>query len=133
MRKKEHILRWSIDSIFLGSMGESIPPDSLFHSIMAPNSPHSEEKFFTSFDLFYIAKLSTAPQESATLMSLRGSRSRHSLASSLAKRSVSRRVAFTCLKIIFHLPGGKVPFEALTNNFVCVVGKPLFEEYSKYV
>ena len=66
-------------------------------------------------------------------MSLRGSRSRHSLASSLAKRSVSRRVAFTCLKIIFHLPGGKVPFEALTNNFVCVVGKPLFEEYSKYV
>ena len=112
--------------------GRASPPDS-FHSIMAPNGPHNEEKFFTSFDLFYIAKLSTAPQESATLTSLRGSRSRHSLASSLAKRSVSRRVAFTCLKIIFHLPGGKVPFEALTNNFVCVVGKPLFEEYSKYV
>ena len=52
---------------FEGQQGESIPPDSLFHSIMAPNGPHNEEKFFTSFDLFYIAKLSTAPQESATL------------------------------------------------------------------
>jgi len=46
--------------------GRASPPDS-FHSIMAPNGPHNEEKFFTSFDLFYIAKLSTAPQESATL------------------------------------------------------------------